>query len=260
MSKSPTNSNTNAAAGLPAPLRVAVALLVPLIGAVLVSSLSGLIRPFDPQDTRAASALLLGCAGLISLLLGTAWYGLDGMGLRGKRPLYAGIAFASMGWVVFLVARFFLVLNVGYGPAGATRAFIYLLLFEAFAVQIWTFGLFFRALADWRGPLTAAIGSGILFGMIGLLFFQESFYNNSSTLAYFLLWGVFYGIIRLRTGSLIGVVFIQAIQSFTAWVVMVPASTPPSEQALQTVYLITAVAYILFIWRLWPKQETDYRV
>jgi len=239
---------------------VFVALLAPPLAAVLLSSVAGLIRPVAATDGRAANTLLLASAGLVSLLLGTAWYGLDGMGLRGKRPLYAGIAFASMGWIVFLIARFVWVLNAGYGPAGATRAFIYLLLFEALAVQIWTFGFFFRALADWRGPLTAAIGSGLLFGAVGLLFFQESFYGDLPALLFFLLWGVFYGIIRLRTGSLIGIVVIQAIQSFTAWVVMVPAAQPPPEQAMKTVYLVTSVAFLIFIWRLWPKQEADYRV
>lgn len=260
MSKPTPNSSLNATAGLPAPLRVAAALLVPLIGAALLNSLAVLIRPLDPADGRAANTLFLGSAGLLSLLLGVAWYGLEGTGLRGKRPLYASIAFASMGWVVFLIARFVWVLNAGYGPAGATRAFIYLLLFEAFAVQVWTFGPFFRALADWRGPLTAVLGSGILFGLMGFLFFQESFYGDLPSLLYFLLWGVFYGIIRLRTGSLLGIVVIQTIQSFTAWVVMVPASVPPAAQAMQTVYLVTSIAYLIFIWRLWPKQEADYRV
>ncbi len=244
---------------LPAPFRVVIALLVPLIGAVLFSSLAGLIRPLDPTDTEAGAALFLGGAGFISLLIGVGWYKLDGLGLRGKRPLYAGIAFAAMGWLVFLVARFVWVLNVGYGPAGSTRAFIYLLLFEALALQLWAFGLLFRALADWRGPLTAAVGSGLFFGMIGFLFFQESFYGNLFSMVYFLLWGLFYGIIRLRTGSLLGVAVIQALQSFTAWVVMVPAATP-SEEALRVVYSVTAVAYVIFIWRLWPKQESDYRV
>ena len=125
---------------------------------------------------------------------------------------------------------------------------------------MWTFGLFFRTLADWRGPLTAAVGSGILFGMIGFLFFQESFYDSLTGLLYFLVWGLFYGVIRLRTGSLLGIVIIQAIQSFTAWVVMVPAAVPPPEEAMQIVYLVVSIAYLVFIWRLWPKTEADYRV
>jgi hypothetical protein len=244
---------------LPAPFRMVVALLVPFIGAVLFSSLAGLLRPLDPTDTQAGVSLFLGGAGFISLLIGVGWYKLEGMGLRGKRPLYAGIAFASMGWLVFLAARFIWVQNMGYGPPDSTRSFIYLLLFEALALQLWTFGLFFRALADWRGPLTAAVGSGLLFGTMGFLFFQESLYNNFISLGYFLMWGIFYGIIRLRTGSLLGIVVVQALQSFTAWVVMVPAAAPP-EEALQIVYTISMAAYAIFIWRLWPKEESDYRV
>ncbi len=39
---------------------------------------------------------------------------------------------------------------------------------------------------------------------------------------YFLVWGVLYGIIRLRTGSILGVVLVQALASFTAWYVFQP--------------------------------------
>jgi membrane protease YdiL (CAAX protease family) len=263
MPKSNFNASPAALVGLPAPLRLAGALLAPPVGAILLVSLVLLLRPIDSADGRSANVLLLGSVGLISLLLGTAWYGLGGLGLRGKRPLYAGIGFAAMLWVVFIIARFVWVLNMNFGTVGGTREFVYLLLFEAFAVQLWTFGLFFRALADWRGPLTAAIGSGILFGVIGFLFFEESFFSNPPnlvSLAFFLVWGLFYGIIRLRTGSLVGIVVIQAMQSFTAWVVMVPANIPPDLAAMQTVYTVSAIACLLFIWRLWPKEVADYRV
>ncbi len=137
---------------------------------------------------------------------------------------------------------------------------VYLILFEGFATQVWTFGLFFRALSDWRGPLTAAVGSGLLFGMVAFIFFQESFYGNITSLIFFSLWGVFYGIIRLRTGSILGTILIQAMQSFTAWVVMIPAQIPPNQAAMQTVYFLTSITFLIFIWRLWPKEASDYRV
>ena len=264
MTKSKFNTPTpSATAGLPPSLRLLLALLIPPIGAVLLSGLATLLRPVDPADGRFANVLLLGGIGLVSLFLGTGWYGLRGLGLRGGRPLYASIGFASMLWVVFIIVRFAWILNTSFGVAGGTREFVYLLLFEAFAVQLWTFGLFFRALADWRGPLTAAIGSGILFGVIGFFFFEESFFNNPInliSLTFFLLWGLFYGIVRLRTGSVIGAIIIQAMQSFTAWVVLIPANIPPDLTDMQTVYTISAIASLIFIWRLWPKEVADYRV
>ncbi|VAW41435.1 hypothetical protein MNBD_CHLOROFLEXI01-5160 [hydrothermal vent metagenome] len=116
----------------------------------------------------------------------------------------------------------------------------------------------FRGLAEWRGPLTAAIGSGIAFGAVAFILFQETFNNDIVTLFYFGVWGLFYGMIRLRTGSLLGSVVIQTLHSFTVWVALGPP--PSSDSNLQTVYLLTALVYALLIWRLWPKEEADYRV
>ena len=251
-------------------LRAAIAFAVPAAGAVAVTMLAG--RPGTATSTTdAASALSAGVSdqstlailfaglGLLSWFLGLRWYGLPGLGLRGHRALYAGIGFAALGWVAFLLFRFLFVRIVGFGPADSTRSFIFLLLFEAFAVQVWLFGLLFRALADWRGALTAAVGSGIIFGAVAYLLFQESFTGSIVSFVYFTLWGILYGIIRLRTGSLIGIALIQALHSFTAWVVMVPHS-PPQPSELQTLYLATGAVYLILIWRLWPKVESDYRV
>jgi hypothetical protein len=239
--------------------RVAIAFMAPAAAAFLVGSIIGSISPADFTRSQSAVAPLLACVGIVSWFLGVRWYGLPAMGLRGKRPLFAGIGFAALGWVAFLLFRFIFVAILGFGPAGSGRAFIYLLLFEAFAVQLWTFGLLFHALADWRGPLTAAIGSGVTFGMVAFLLFQESFISNAGSFFYFLLWGILYGMIRLRTGSLLGIVMAQAMQSFTAWVVMAPPVPLPLSQ-LQYLYLAASAAYLVLIWRLWPKEEGDYRV
>ena len=72
-------------------------------------------------------------------------------------------------------------------------------------------------------------------------------------------WGVFYGVIRLRTGGLLGPVIVQAAQSWTAWQLLVPVEQPDPGQ-LNALYLIKSVLYLLFIWRLWPKREEDVRV
>lgn len=248
-----TNSSINFA-NTPAG-RTAVALIVPLVTAVLISAIT-----LNPNNQQANVSTFFAGLGIASWFLGLRWFGLPGMGLRGKRPLYSSIGFAVLGWTAFLLFRFIFVRIVGFGPAGSTRSFIFLLLFEAFALQLWTFGLLFRAMADWRGPIAAVIGSGVIFGGIGYLLFQESFFGDHlAGLLYFVLWGVFYGVIRLRTGSILGTITVQALHSFTAWVVMVPQS-PPEINEVQQLYLAAGVAYLIFIWRLWPKEEADYRV
>ena len=238
-------------------LRTAVAFGAPVAGAIVASLLAGGLGA--SVSDQSALAILFAGLGLVSWFIGLRWYGLPGLGLRGHRGLYAGIGFAALGWVAFLLFRFLFVRIVGFGPAGSTRSFIFLLLFEAFAVQIWTFGLIFRALAEWRGGLTAAVGSGIVFGAAAYLLFQESFTGSPVSFVYFVLWGVLYGVIRLRAGSLIGIVVIQAMQSFTAWVVMVPEA-PPQPGELQSLYLAAGAAYLILVWRLWPKVREDYRV
>lgn len=250
MSQQETTSQQNG-------MRVAAALAIPVVGAIVVALLAGGLGTAVPD--QSAAAVLFAALGLVSWFLSLRWYGLPGMGLRGHRALYAGIGFAALGWVAFLLFRFIFVRIIGFGPANSTRSFIFLLLFEAFAVQIWTYGLLFRALADWRGAMTAAIGSGIIFGAVAYLLFQESYTGSIVSAVYFILWGILYGIIRLRTGSLIGIAVVQALHSFTAWVVMVPAA-PPQSSELQALYLAASAAYLIFIWRLWPKVAEDYRI
>ncbi len=242
---------------LPINLRVLLAILVPLALAILAEAV--LPAP-DIEAGQLTFAPVFAVLGIASWFMGMFWYGLPQMGLRGKRPLFAGIGFAVLAWIPFLLFRFLFVLMDAFGRGGlAGQSFIYLLFFEAFAVQLWTFGLVFRTLAEWRGPLTAAIGSGILFGMVAYLFFQESFSGSLSSLLYFVMWGILYGIIRLRTGSILGMVLVQALQSFTAWTVLYPQPNPAQGQLLN-LYLAASAAYILVAWRLWPKEEGDYRV
>lgn len=236
------------------PMRVALALAAPILGGVLLSLIAG----GQGRVEGASNAPLFAGIGVASWFLGLSWYGIPGMGLRGKRPLFAGIGFATLGWVAFLITRFLFVEIAGLA-AGSASAFLFILLFEAFALQLWTFGTLFHALAQWRGPLTAAVSSGIVFGVAGFLFFQESFSGDASGLVYFIVWGVFYGVVRLRTGSLLGVILIQALQSFTGWIVLRPFPEPLLGQ-LRPFYLVTTAAYLIFIWRLWPKEEADYRV
>jgi len=78
-------------------------------------------------------------------------------------------------------------------------------------------------------------------------------------LLYFLSWGIAYGLIRLRTGSILGPVLVQAIQSFTAWFVF----QPPDDIAatgIGAVYLATATMFAVIAWRLWPRHASDYRI
>lgn len=258
--------------------RVLVAIFLPAAAALLVGMITGAVF-LRASSAIPSAAPLFAALGIVAWFLGLRFYGLRAMGLRGKRPLWAGIGFAVLAWVIVLIGRFlpgwpdisyaedgqaivrvtFLIETLAIRSEGSGRAFFFLLLFEAFATQLWTFGLVFRALADWRGPLAAAAGSGILYGMAGFLLFQESFVPELPGLLYFLTWGVLYGMIRLRTGSLLGPVLIQALQSFTVWFVF----QPPEDMAttdIRTVYLFIAALFAVVIWRLWPRRESDYRI
>jgi membrane protease YdiL (CAAX protease family) len=146
---------------------------------------------------------------------------------------------------------------------GISSDFLYLLLFEAFAVQLWLFGTFFRSVADWRGPLTAAVSSGIVFGAVSSFLFLEADYQGTLTITgvlYFLAWGLFYGMVRLRTGSIIGAVAVQAMQSLTAWHIFLPLVPPNFPQTYNSLYIGMGMVYMILVWRLWPNEEEDYRV
>jgi hypothetical protein len=232
---------------LPVLVRIAITLLLPFVLTLLLGNSEG------------SNAPILGGIGVASWFLGLFWYGLPGLGLRGGRPLFAGIGFATLGWLAFLLFRFtFISLNLNAAESG--RSFVYLLLFEAFAMQLWAFGLLFRSLVEWRGGLTAAVGSGIAFGAVAFILFQEVYASNLPSLLYFMAWGVFYGIIRLRTGSFLGAMLVQTLHSFTVWVALGPLPVLTPVDRLPTVYLLTGLVYLVVIWRLWPKEVADYRV
>ncbi len=228
-------------------LRPIIALAAPLTVAYAVKLVT----------QQSNNALFFGSIGIVSWLLGLRWYGIEKMGLRGGRALFAGAGFAVLGWIAFLIARI-LFIPIDSLSTGI-KAYLFFLLFEAFAVQLWVYGLFFRATAVWLGGLTAAISSGIVFGGIAFLFFQESSLPTPAAMLYFSMLGVLYGIIRLRTGSIIGTVLVQAIQSFTGWVAFASTSTPVTAQ-WNSFYVAVSSAYLIISWRLWPKVEGDYRV
>jgi hypothetical protein len=248
---------TKARPALPAAALAVLAFVIPLVGSFFFSGIARQFAAASPGNQVENLSFFAGL-GIVTLFLGLRWYGLPQMGLRGGRPLFSSIGFAVLGWAALLIFRFYFISILGL-DSGLDQ-FFYRLLFEAFCVQIWTFGLIFRSLADWRGPLTAAVASGLLFGLIAALRFQEAPEIPAvSSLLTFLLWGLFYGLIRLRSGSLIGASLVQAMQSFTAWVVLTPDLTDPGNN-FSALYIATGLAYLVFSWRLWPKQEEDYRV
>jgi len=240
-------------------VRVLLALSLPLLAAVITAYVLNTNANIEAASSQGVTAILMSAVAIVSWIMGLRWYGLQGLGLRGGRPLTSGIGFAALAWILFIILRFIFVgIDIAY-PQNSTRSFIYILLFEAFATQLWSFGLMFRSIADWRGPLTAAFASGILFGLIGTLLFQENFFDSRMSIIYFVCWGVLYGFIRLRTGSILGIVIVQALQSFTAWVVIATGDQIVPGQA-QNLYVAASIVYIIIIWRLWPRREKDYRV
>jgi hypothetical protein len=246
------------ASSIPAVTRVFLSLLLPLGGALLFTVFAaGGVSIED--GARDQVVLLLAGLGLVSVILGGRWYGLSALGLRGHRALYAGIGFAVLAWLAFLIVRFVTVGVVSYGSPDSGRTFIFILLFEAFCTQLWAYGLVFRSVADWRGPLAAAVAGGIVFAAIAFLFFQEAFVASGVAVLYFTIWGVLYGIIRLRTGGFLGMVIVQAMQSWTAWQLLYPGNEPDAGQ-LRNLYLTSSVLYAIIIWRLWPRRESDYRI
>lgn len=247
------------AAPLTPGIRVVIGVLLPVAGGLTVAALLGQGTGPAAGFSRSATVVFLGPLALVSWFLGLRWFGLPGMGLRGRRPLFAGIGFAVLGWLAFLICRFIFVRIAGYSQPDASRTFIYLLLFEAFSVQIWVFGLLFRLLADWRGALTAALVGGLIFGAIASTYFQESYISGVTAYLYFVTWGILIGVIRLRTGSLLGTVLVQAVQSFTSWVVLAPFPLPVPAQ-LNSLYVASSIAYVVILWRLWPKRVEDYRI
>lgn len=243
-------------ASLPPPVnRVMASLLIPFAAALLLFTF---FSGNNPED-RTATALFLGVLGATSWIVGLRWYGIPGMGLRGGRPLFASIGFAVLAWLVAFVARLYFVDSSGLGSTGAAAQFFHLLVFEAFCTQLYAFGPFFRSVAAWRGPLTAAIGSGLVFAFVGLFYFSEPHTLSLQALFYFVTWGILYGLIRLRSGSILGSVIVQAIQAFTTWFVLLPPASPDVTW-LGWMHLVSGILFIVIIWRLWPKTEEDYRV
>lgn len=241
--------------------RLIFSIALPILGAVILSAVVGALVGGQVSNSNFNSTtVLLAGIGFISLVLGLRWYDPTGLGFRGKRPLYSSLGFAVLGWVSFVIARFMFVSIGELASGGAGAQFLYLLIFEAFCINLWAFGLVFRAVADTRGPLSAAVISGILFGAVAYQFFGESVFIGSVTAAlYFVVWGVFYGLIRLRTGSHIGIIIVQSLHTLTGWFLMMPEPNP-SLAEFQQLYLSAGIAYALFIWRLWPTEEEDYRV
>ncbi|MEM7797595.1 MAG: hypothetical protein AAF633_00270, partial [Chloroflexota bacterium] len=77
---------------------------------------------------------------------------------------------------------------------------------------------------------------------------------------YFLVWGLFYGIVRLRTGSIVGIVIVQAMQSLTTWFLF-PIIQPITVDTFNSsFYIYMTLWYVVLIWRLWPSDLEDYRI
>lgn len=230
---------------------------VPIIAAGVATAIAN-----NFELVENGEAVTLAVLGIVSLLIGIPEFGADGLSFRNGRPMFAGIGFAFLAWIGLLVARF---VAVGIGGSGRDLGitFLFLLIFEAFCVQLWTFGLLFRAIADWRSPLVAAIYTGVIYGFTAYLLYGETQYAfvvDSFTarfaIVYFVIWGILYGVIRLRTGSFLGVALIQAMQTLTVWHML----TAVEPFGMTWFYGLGIVLFAVLIWRLWPKYTSDFRV
>ncbi|MGB1249993.1 MAG: hypothetical protein ACPG8W_05125 [Candidatus Promineifilaceae bacterium] len=233
------------------------AFIFPIIAAGIATAIAS-----NYQLVENPQAVTLAVLGLVSLALGLPQFGGDGLSFRNGRPMFAGIGFAFLAWIGLLIARF---IAVGIGGSGRNLGitFLFLLIFEAFCVQLWTFGLLFRAMVEWRTPLTATIYTGVIFGFAAYLLYGEAqyaFVADSFTarfaILYFVVWGILYAVIRLRAGSFMGVALIQALQTLTVWH-MLTAVEPIS---MIWFYSIGIVIFAVIIWRLWPKYTSDFRI
>ncbi|MEM8862869.1 MAG: hypothetical protein AAGD96_31550 [Chloroflexota bacterium] len=242
---------------------------VPLFGSLLLGqALIALTGASTNGISR--SSIILGSIGLISMFYGMQKYKTVGMGLRGGRPLFSSAGFAFMGWVGVLICRlFFVEIDPNALNQPLFSIFFYLLLFEAFAVQVWAFSLVFKSVADAYGGVAAAIASGLAFANVAFFYFQEIAFlspviNNSGwilvlTVFYVLTWGIFYGMVRLRTGSILGIVLVQAMQSLTAWELIPPLPVLDNTN-FNSLFFIMIGIYGILIWRLWPKELSDHRI
>ena len=242
---------------------------VPLFGAILLGQAVVAITGADGNNL-SRSSIILSSIGLISMFYGMRKYKTPGMGLRGGRPLFSSAGFAFMGWVAILVCRFFFIeIDANALNQPLFSIFLYLLLFEAFAVQVWAYSLVFKAVSELYGGVAAAIASGIGFAAVAFYYFQEiaifsPVINNSGwmlvlTILYVLAWGIFYGFVRLRTGSILGIVIVQAMQSLTAWELIPPLPVLDSTN-FNPLFFVSIVFYGILIWRLWPKELSDHRI
>lgn len=233
---------------------VLVAFLFPVVGGLLFAFGFGNQFLGVEAFNGITTAFFLGVAA-VTIFIGRRRLGWSGLGFRGGRPMFAGLGFAFLGWVVSLIARF---VSIGLGSVGSGLGviFLYLFIIEGICLHVWCFGLLFYELSQWRNPLTAALMSGLVFGFFAQIFFREALPDQRIGIVYFMALGVMYGIIRLRTGSWFGIALIQALQSLTLWHLI----TPSEPIQLGYFYGIAVLGYIIITWRLLPKQESDFRV
>ena len=234
---------------------VILPIIVTGILSTVIPSLAGTFPSLNFLTTN--NGVTLAGLGLTALYLGKRWYGnVEKIGLRNGRPFMAGVGFAFLGWVGLLIARF---LSVGIVEGSAAPnlgiTYLFLLIFEAFCVQLWTYGLLFRTVAEWRNPISAVLYSGILYGFTAYYLYTITF-DSRLSLLYYVVLGIFYGMIRLRTGSFLGIVFIQALQTLTVWYLLQP--TEPIS--LSWLYGLSCTIYLIITWRLLPKYVSDFRV
>lgn len=140
-------------------------ILVPLTPVAALAAILFWGMGLDPAGQLARGALY-GCLFLACAAVGGWKFSLKGTGITGEN-VGRGLLYAGIILVVSFALIFALQPPEGLADAGGSMwAPILFYLAVALAEETWFRGLILKALHSWKGPLTAVLGSAVLFGLM----------------------------------------------------------------------------------------------
>lgn len=173
----------------------AAAVLLPLV-AVLA-----LLRAGAPP--RIWAIALLAFAGVFSVIRRSQAWGLHGRGFLSATVAGLGVILGL--WVLMVTAYRAQHIPVGIvPPAGGWTAGLIVQLVTALSLEIWLRGVAFASLLEWKGRLAAAVVTTALGMLIQVGLPPEA-------IAWSLVTGLAFGLIRARTGNTAGLIIPHAV-------------------------------------------------